>query len=197
MTQPTVGFIGLGIMGRGMARNIARAGFPLYVYNRTASRMHELADVSAIPTSSPADLTSKCDIVITCVSDTPDVQAVMHGDQGVIAGLRPGTLVIDMSTISPQVTVELATAIQAHGGSMLDAPVSGGSEGAAKGTLSIMVGGSEADFTRAMPVSNRPAWVTKATMPSSKHSNSWPALKLMVRNRSNCAVSRSSQKEQP
>lgn len=152
MTQPTVGFIGLGIMGRGMARNIARAGFTLYVYNRTASRMHELADVAAQATTSPADLASKCDIVITCVSDTPDVQAVIHGDQGVIAGLRPGTLVIDMSTISPQVTVELASAIHAKGGSMLDAPVSGGSEGAAKGTLSIMVGGSEADFTRAMPV---------------------------------------------
>lgn len=152
MTQPTVGFIGLGIMGRGMARNIARAGFPLYVYNRTASRMAELADVAAHPTTSPAALTRVCDIVITCVSDTPDVEAVIHGADGVIAGLRPGTLVIDMSTISPQVTVTLANAIRAKGGSMLDAPVSGGSEGAAKGTLSIMVGGDEADVQRAMPV---------------------------------------------
>ncbi|MFM7677567.1 MAG: NAD(P)-dependent oxidoreductase, partial [Roseiflexaceae bacterium] len=152
MTQPTVGFIGLGIMGSGMARNIARAGFPLYVYNRTASRMHELADVAAQPTTSPADLASKCDIVITCVSDTPDVEAVIGGADGVLAGLRPGTLVIDMSTISPQSTVALAAAIAARGGRMLDAPVSGGSEGAAKGTLSIMVGGTETDFNRALPV---------------------------------------------
>jgi len=152
MTHMTVGFIGLGIMGRGMARNLRAAGFPLYVYNRTASRMTELAESGAIATTSPADLAAKCDVVITCVSDTPDVEAVIDGPTGVIAGMRPGTLVIDMSTISPQATVALASRIQAKGGSMLDAPVSGGSEGAAKGTLSIMVGGTEADFARALPV---------------------------------------------
>ena len=152
MTQPTVGFIGLGIMGRGMARNIANAGFPLFVYNRTASRMTELADVGAKATTSPADLARQCDIIITCVSDTPDVEAVITGHDGVIHGLKPGALVIDMSTISPQATVSLAEQIRAHGGSMLDAPISGGSEGAAKGTLSIMVGGSEVDFNRALPV---------------------------------------------
>lgn len=152
MTQPTVGFIGLGIMGRGMARNIANAGFPLFVYNRTASRMTELADVGAKATTSPADLARQCDIIITCVSDTPDVEAVITGHDGVIHGLKHGALVIDMSTISPQATVTLAEQIRAHGGSMLDAPISGGSEGAAKGTLSIMVGGSEVDFNRALPV---------------------------------------------
>lgn len=152
MTQPTVGFIGLGIMGRGMARNIANAGFPLFVYNRTASRMAELADVGAKPTTSPADLSRNCDIIITCVSDTPDVEAVITGPDGVIHGLKAGALVIDMSTISPQATVALAEQIRAHGGTMLDAPVSGGSEGAAKGTLSIMVGGNQDDFTRALPV---------------------------------------------
>lgn len=152
MTQPTIGFIGLGIMGRGMARNIRAAGFPLFVYNRTASRMHELADSGALPTSSPADLTRRCDIVITCVSDTPDVEAVIAGTDGVLAGIRPGTLVIDMSTISPQTTVSLGERIRAAGGTFLDAPVSGGSEGAAKGTLSIMVGGAADDFARALPV---------------------------------------------
>ncbi|MFM2033349.1 MAG: hypothetical protein RLZZ297_2114 [Chloroflexota bacterium] len=152
MTQPTIGFIGLGIMGRGMARNIRAAGFPLFVYNRTASRMHDIADSGAQPTQSPADLASRCDIVITCVSDTPDVEAVIAGATGVLAGLRPGTLVIDMSTISPQTTVSLGERIRAVGGSFLDAPVSGGSEGAAKGTLSIMVGGDAADFERALPV---------------------------------------------
>jgi 3-hydroxyisobutyrate dehydrogenase len=152
MTQPTVGFIGLGIMGRGMARNIANAGFPLFVYNRTASRMADLADVGANPTTSPADVARHCDIIITCVSDTPDVEAVITGPDGVIHGLKPGALVIDMSTISPQATIALAEQIRAHGGTMLDAPISGGSEGAAKGTLSIMVGGSEADFNRALPV---------------------------------------------
>lgn len=152
MTQPTVGFIGLGIMGRGMARNIANAGFPLFVYNRTASRMTELADVGAKPTTSPAEVARHCDIIITCVSDTPDVEAVITGPDGVIHGLKAGALVIDMSTISPQATIALAEQIRAHGGTMLDAPISGGSEGAAKGTLSIMVGGNEDDFNRALPV---------------------------------------------
>jgi 3-hydroxyisobutyrate dehydrogenase len=114
--------------------------------------MTEIADSGAIATSSPADLASRCDIVITCVSDTPDVIAVIEGPDGVIAGMRPGTLVIDMSTISPQATIELATKISARGGSLLDAPISGGSEGAAKGTLSIMVGGTATDFERALPV---------------------------------------------
>ena len=152
MTQPTVGYIGLGIMGRGMAHNLLKAGYTLKVWNRTASRMDELASAGATPRTSPADVAAHSDIIITCVSDTPDVVAVIAGADGVLQGVRAGALVIDMSTISPQTTVELASQVRAKGASMLDAPVSGGSEGAAKGTLSIMVGGDEADFNRALPV---------------------------------------------
>ncbi|MBS1964900.1 MAG: NAD(P)-dependent oxidoreductase [Chloroflexi bacterium SZAS-1] len=147
-----IGFIGLGIMGRGMVRNLLKAGFAVQVWNRTAARMGELAADGAQPTSSPAELARQCDLIITCVSDTPDVAAVLLGEQGVIAGAQPGALVIDMSTISPQATQEFAARLAERGVHMLDAPVSGGSEGAAKGTLSIMVGGDAADVERAMPV---------------------------------------------
>lgn len=147
-----VGFIGLGIMGRGMARNLLKNGFELRVWNRTASRMDELVPESAVATKSPADLASQSDIIITCVSDTPDVEAVLLGEGGAIEGVQPGALVIDMSTISPQATKDIAAKLADKGVHMLDAPVSGGSEGAAKGTLSIMVGGDAADVERAAPV---------------------------------------------
>ena len=146
-----IGFIGLGIMGRGMARNLLGAGFELRVWNRTASRMEELATAGAAMAGSPAELAAACDIIITCVSDTPDVEEVILGEDGVLQALRPGSLVIDMSTISPQTTREIAAEIIAKGAYMLDAPISGGSEGAANGTLSIMVGGDESQVTRAMP----------------------------------------------
>ncbi len=147
-----VGFIGLGIMGQGMARNLLRAGFPLTVWNRTASKMEPLVQEGAAAASSPADLASKSDIIVICVSDTPDVQAVILGENGVLAGAKPGGLVIDCSTISPTATRELAETLAQAGIHMLDAPISGGSEGAAKGTLSIMVGGEAEDFERALPV---------------------------------------------
>jgi 3-hydroxyisobutyrate dehydrogenase len=146
-----IGFIGLGIMGGGMARNLLRAGFPLTVWNRTASRMDALVAEGATPAESPADLASRSDIIITCVSDTPDVEEVLLGERGAIHGAPPGALVIDMSTISPQATNAIAARLAARGVRFLDAPVSGGSEGAAKGTLSIMVGGEAADVERAMP----------------------------------------------
>lgn len=146
-----IGFIGLGIMGRGMVRNLLKAGFTVRVWNRTAARMEELAADGALPTQSPADLAAQSDLILTCVSDTPDVEAVVLGPNGVLAGARAGSLVIDMSTISPQATKELATKLAANGVSMLDAPVSGGSEGAAKGTLTIMVGGAGEDVARGMP----------------------------------------------
>jgi 3-hydroxyisobutyrate dehydrogenase len=146
-----VGFIGLGIMGRGMSHNLLKAGFDLTVWNRTASRMDELVAAGAKPAGSPADLAARCDIIICCVSDTPDVQAVILGPGGVIEGVQRGALVVDMSTISPHATREIAARLAEKGASMLDAPVSGGSEGAAKGTLSIMVGGSAPDVERAMP----------------------------------------------
>ncbi|HEU5090374.1 MAG TPA: NAD(P)-dependent oxidoreductase, partial [Roseiflexaceae bacterium] len=147
-----IGFIGLGIMGSGMARNILKAGFELRVWNRSHAKMDELVADGARSTSSPAQLAADSDIIITCVSDTPDVEQVILGDQGVINGARPGSLVIDMSTISPQATKAIAARLTDRGIHMLDAPISGGSEGAARGTLSIMVGGEAAQVERAMPV---------------------------------------------
>ncbi|HEY3228137.1 MAG TPA: NAD(P)-dependent oxidoreductase [Roseiflexaceae bacterium] len=147
-----VGFIGLGIMGRGMARNLLKAGFELRVWNRTASRMDELAAEGASATTNPAGLAAQSDIIIICVSDTPDVEAVIQGENGVIQGAQAGALVIDMSTISPQATQAIAAKLAERSVQMLDAPVSGGSEGAARGTLSIMIGGEAAQVERAMPV---------------------------------------------
>ena len=147
-----IGFIGLGIMGQGMAANIQKAGFPLTVWNRTPAKAKQIAAAGAQIASSPADLAGRCDVIIVCVSDTQDVLEVILGELGVIEGIRPGSLVIDMSTISPAVTREIAAALAQREVAMLDAPVSGGSEGAAQGTLSIMVGGDSQDLARAMPV---------------------------------------------
>lgn len=147
-----VGFIGLGIMGRGMAHNLLKAGFPLTVWNRTASKMEPLVQAGAQAASNPADVAAQSDVIMICVSDTPDVEAVILGEQGVLQAARAGSLVIDCSTISPIATRHLAKALAERGVAMLDAPVSGGSEGAAQGTLSIMVGGEEKDFERALPV---------------------------------------------
>jgi 3-hydroxyisobutyrate dehydrogenase len=146
-----VGFIGLGIMGRGMARNLLKAGFDLCVWNRTASRAEPLVEAGARSAASPADLARQCDVIITCVSDTPDVVEVILGEQGVLHGAQEGALVIDMSTISPQTTREIAARLNERGVHLLDAPISGGSEGAANGTLSIMIGGEAAQVERAMP----------------------------------------------
>ncbi len=146
-----IGFIGLGIMGQGMARNLLNAGFDLRVWNRTAGRMDELAAAGAKTTMSPADLASSCGIIIICVSDTPDVEEVILSKHGVIQGAKPGTLVIDMSTISPKITKDIAVQLSENEVHMLDAPISGGSEGAAQGTLSIMVGGQKEQVARAMP----------------------------------------------
>lgn len=147
-----IGFIGLGIMGRGMAANILRAGFPLTVWNRTPGRADELVAVGAQLAASPAEVAARSDIVISCVSDTPDVEAVLFGPQGAIEGARAGMLMIDMSTISPQGAQQFAARLGERGIGFLDAPVSGGSEGAARGTLSIMVGGPAELVERAMPV---------------------------------------------
>lgn len=149
-----IGFIGLGIMGLGMARNLLKAGFPLTVWNRTAAKAQTLVAESAQSArlgQSPAEVAAHSDIIFTCVSDTPDVEAVILGPGGVIEGARPGSLLIDCSTISPAATKTIAAKLAAKGVAMLDAPISGGSEGAARGTLSIMVGGDEADFARARP----------------------------------------------
>lgn len=144
-----VGFIGIGIMGGGMSRNLVAAGFEVVVWNRTRSKAEAID--GAVVADTPRDVATACDTVLICVSDSPDVDAVVRGDDGVLAGLRAGALVVDHSTISPSVTRRLAAAVEEVGGSWVDAPVSGGSEGAANGTLSIMVGGSDDDVARAMP----------------------------------------------
>ncbi len=147
-----IGCIGLGLMGKPMARNLLRAGFQVTVYNRSRPAMDELVLEGAVAADSPAQVAQQSDIVITMLPDTPDVESVIFGEQGILAGAHEGLLVIDMSTISPLGTVQLAAKLEQHGVHMLDAPVSGGDVGAREGTLSIMVGGSEADFERARPV---------------------------------------------
>lgn len=149
-----VGFIGLGIMGLGMARNLLKTGFGLAVWNRTASKAEGIVSEGARLAGNPADLAGRCDVIIICVSDTPDVEAVLLGNNGVIDGIKAGALVIDCSTISPIKTQELAKTLAEKGAHMLDAPISGGSEGAAQGTLSIMVGGEADQVQRAMPFLN-------------------------------------------
>jgi 3-hydroxyisobutyrate dehydrogenase len=149
-----IGFIGLGIMGAGMVSNLLKAGFPVTVWNRTPHRAEPLLQQGATWADSPAEVAKQTDIIMICVSDTPDVQAVILGENGVIHRAKAGALVIDCSTISPQATREIADQLTAQGVAMLDAPVSGGSEGAKNGTLSIMVGGDEADFARATPIFN-------------------------------------------
>ncbi|MCZ7533097.1 MAG: NAD(P)-dependent oxidoreductase [Acidimicrobiia bacterium] len=144
-----VGFIGLGIMGHSMARNLMNAGHDVTVWNRTVSRADDLAEAGARLAGSPAEVARLNEIVMICVSDTPDVEAVVFGPNGVAEGIRSGALIIDHSTISPAATKEMARRINALDGSWLDAPISGGAEGAAKGTLSIMIGGDAADIERA------------------------------------------------
>ncbi len=152
MTADRVGFVGLGIMGRGMCHNLLDAGFDLTVFNRTPERAEEVVAAGATRADSPAAVAAASDITITCVSDTPDVESVVLGDDGVAHGVSAGDLVVDCSTISPDTTRTIAAALSDHDVAMLDAPISGGSEGAANGTLSIMVGGPDDAFERARPV---------------------------------------------
>jgi 3-hydroxyisobutyrate dehydrogenase len=147
-----VGFVGLGTMGGAMAANAARAGFEVSAWNRTPGRAGELEELGVAILASPKAVAAASDIVITIVSDTPDVEAVLFGVDGVAAGAKPGSLVVDMSTISPSGTRDFAARLAANGVAMLDGPVSGGSEGARKGTLSIFIGGDAADLDRARPV---------------------------------------------
>jgi 2-hydroxy-3-oxopropionate reductase len=146
-----VGFVGLGIMGAGMAGNLVRAGFDVVVYNRTAARTEPLVAAGAEAADSPRAVAERCGVVICCVSDTPDVEQVLFGPDGIAEGLEKGSLFIDSSTVSPEATRGWAAQLAERGVGFLDAPVSGGSEGAAKGTLSIMVGGDEAQVERARP----------------------------------------------
>lgn len=146
-----IGFVGLGIMGSGMARNLIEQGHDVVVWNRTASRMEPFVEAGATPAASPADVARRCPVVMICVSDTPDVDAVLHGGDGLLAEVSEGSLIVDHSTISPAATVGFAEEAAKRGAAWVDAPVSGGSEGAARGTLSIMAGGADADIERARP----------------------------------------------
>jgi len=153
-TKPRVGFVGLGLMGAGMARNIAKAGFPITIYNRTRSKADDLAaEIGARVAETPRAAADGADIVISIVSDVPDVESVyLTPETGIIAGLKPGAVAIDMSTVGAECARRIGEAVASAGGDFLDAPVSGGSWGAVNGTLSIMSGGSEAGFAAAMPV---------------------------------------------
>ena len=147
-----VGFIGLGIMGRPMARNLLRAGYPLTVWNRSRAAIDELAHDGAEPADDARAVAQRSDIVITMVGDSPDVEQVALGPGGIIEGAHPGLVQIDMSTISPEVTRAIAARLFAAGVDLLDAPVSGGEQGATDATLSIMVGGKAEVFERCRPV---------------------------------------------
>jgi 3-hydroxyisobutyrate dehydrogenase len=147
-----VGVIGLGIMGAPMAKNLLKAGFQVTVHNRTRSKEAELVGAGAVSAASPREAAQASQIVITMVPDSPDVQQVILGPQGVLEGAPPDLIVIDMSTISPTVTREIAVKLRERGVSMLDAPVSGGQWGAIQGTLAIMVGGEAGVVATCMPV---------------------------------------------
>lgn len=148
----TIGFIGLGVMGTPMAKNLLKAGHRLVVHNRSRPAVDELVAAGATAGTSTADIARQATVVITMLPDTPDVERVITGADGVLSALQPGTVVVDMSSISPAATVQLAKQISAKGGLMLDAPVSGGEIGAINATLSIMVGGDDVAFARVKPI---------------------------------------------
>jgi len=147
-----IGFIGLGTMGAAMAGHLVRAGHPMTVWNRTPGRARDLVARGAVEAPDPARLAAASEVVLVCVSDTPDVEMVLLGPSGVAVGAAPGTLVIDCSTIAPGATRGFAARLAEHGVALVDAPVSGGSEGAQKATLSIFVGGESGDVERARPI---------------------------------------------
>lgn len=151
----TVGFVGLGIMGAPMVRNLLNAGFEVTVWNRTEARSEEAAEHGASIGDSPADVAAKSDVTITCVTASDDVEAVILGTEGIpgaIDGVSAGNVVIDMSTISPAVTRDIAAKLAAKDVQLLDAPISGGEGGAIAGTLSIMVGGEADALERVRPI---------------------------------------------
>jgi len=147
-----VAFIGMGTMGGPMALNILKSGHEVIVHNRTREKEEPVVEAGARRAASPSKASEDAEIIIICVSDTPDVEEIILGDNGVIHGAKQGAIVIDMSTISPTATRRMAETLSEKGIKMLDAPVSGGSEGAQNGTLSIMVGGNTADVENAEPI---------------------------------------------
>jgi len=149
-----IGFIGLGIMGKPMARNLVKAGYELVAHNRSRGAVDELVSESPaiMVAGSPAEVAQRSRIIVTMLPDSPDVRAVVFGQDGLLPHLAPGSLLVDMSTIAPATAIEINAALLERGASALDAPVSGGDRGAIAGTLSIMVGGSSDDFERALPL---------------------------------------------
>ncbi len=152
MSKPIVGFIGLGIMGKPMARNLIRAGYPLIVHNRSRAAVDELTREGAQAATDAKEVAGRTEIIMTMLPDSSDVDLVYAGENGIFSALKSGTLLIDMSTISPAVARKLAGEAQRRGCDMLDAPVSGGEAGAISASLSIMIGGEAAAVARAMPI---------------------------------------------
>jgi 2-hydroxy-3-oxopropionate reductase len=149
---PRIGLIGVGIMGRPMGRNLLRAGYRLTVYDNNPLGVDELVSAGGVAASSPREVANAVDVLITMLPDSPEVREVYLGANGAFEALRSGWLAIDMSSIDPAVARELAQRASAAGAEMLDAPVSGGDQGAIAGTLSIMVGGSDEAYARALPI---------------------------------------------
>jgi 2-hydroxy-3-oxopropionate reductase len=152
MANPIIGFIGLGIMGKPMARNLLKAGYPLVVHNRSRGPVEELSKDGAQAAASSQEVAARSEVVLTMLPDSPDVEAVYAGDNGVFTGAKAGMLLIDMSSISPIVSRKLTQEAEKRGIDMLDAPVSGGEAGAVSATLSIMIGGKTSAVERAMPI---------------------------------------------
>ncbi len=152
MAKPVIGFIGLGIMGRPMAGRLIDAGYPLVVYDVNAAPVEALVGQGAQRGASPQDVASRSEVIITMLPDTPDVEQVVFGPQGILDGIRPGAIYIDMSTIAPKTAVRIGQTADERGFQALDAPVSGGDVGAQQGTLSIMVGGRAETFDAARPI---------------------------------------------
>src|SRR5881409_412196 len=148
----TIGFIGLGIMGRPMAKNLLKAGYPLVVHSRSQGPVQELVSAGAKAASSAKDVAGQVEVLITMLPNSPDVELVALGRDGIIEGAKKGLLYLDMSTISPLVSQKVGKALGVKGVRMLDAPVSGGEKGAVDAALSIMVGGEKADFDAALPI---------------------------------------------
>jgi 2-hydroxy-3-oxopropionate reductase len=147
-----VGFIGLGIMGRPMAKNLLKAGHSLVVHSRSRGPVDELVKAGAKAAGSPKEIAEQSDVLITMLPNSPEVEQVALGPNGIIEGARRGLAFVDMSTISPLVSQKIGKALEARGVAMLDAPVSGGEKGAVDGALSIMVGGDKAVFERVLPI---------------------------------------------
>ena len=152
LKKEKIGFIGLGIMGLPMASNLIKDGFNLVVYNRTLSKCSQLEEKGAVVVQTPADVAKNAKMIITMVTDSPDVEDILLGEKGIMSTIEEGSIVIDMSTISPKITKELNAKLNSKGCYMVDAPVSGGSWGAIEGTLSIMIGGEKSAYQQCIPL---------------------------------------------